>query len=143
MHIFLDSSVLLAFCRSKNGASALIIDNCRHKKLTGYISKKVIAEVQKNNLEDENAIGIQRFGYILHRRFLTILEDGTGEELKKANKLLNNPKDAVILVSAKQSPNIQYILSLDSDFFKQKVKEYVKPIEILKPGKFLERFKLT
>lgn len=141
MHIFLDSSVLLAFCRSKSGASALIIDYCRRKKLKGYISKKVVAEVRKNNIEDGNAVGIQRFGYILSRMFLTIVEDGRGEELAKANSFFYNPKDAPVIVSAKQTPHIQYILSLDHGFFKPEIKKYVKPIEILKPKEFLERFR--
>ena len=141
MHIFLDSSVLLAFCRSKNGASALIIDYCRDKKLKEYISKKVVAEVRKNNMEDGNAAGTQRFGYILSRTFLTIVEDGAGEELEKANNFFDNPKDAPVLVSAKLTPNIQFILSLDNGFFKPEIKKYVKPIEILKPGAFLERFR--
>lgn len=141
MHIFLDSSILLAFCRSKSGASALIIDYCRRKKLTGYIAKKVVAEVQKNNMEDENAVGIQRFGYVLNRRFLTIVEDGSGEALKKANSVIDNPKDTPILVSAKQTPNIQIFLSLDNGLFKPAVKSYLKPIEILKPGEFIDRFR--
>ena len=174
MHIFLDSSVLLAFCRSKNGASALIIDYCRHKKLKGYISKKVVAEVRKNNTEDGNAVGIQRFGFILNRSFLTIVQDGTGAELEKANSLFDNPKVTPVLVSAKLTPNIQFILSLDDGFFKpemnysaaklteypsesssvnhsslqqaarysgSRIKKYVKPIEILRPGKFIERFR--
>lgn len=141
MHIFLDSSILLAFCRSKNGASALIIGYCRHKKLKGYVSKKVVAEVRKNNLEDENAVGIQRFGYILSRRFLTIVEDGLGKELEKANSLLNNPKDTPILVSAKVTANIQFILSLDSGLFRPEVKSYLQPIGVLKPGEFIKRFR--
>lgn len=141
MNIFLDSSILLAFCRSKNGASALIIDYCRKKKLKGYISKKVVAEVRKNNLEDGNSIGTQRFGYVLNRRFITIVDDGHGAELEKANSSFNNSKDAPILVSAKLIPNMQYILSLDSGFFKPEIKKYVKPIEILKPKEFIERFR--
>lgn len=140
MHIFLDSSVLLAFCRSKSGASALVIDYCRHKKLKGYISKKVMLEVQKNNKEDENTVGIQRFGYVLSRRFLVIVEDGMEEELEKANSLFGNLKDAPVIVAAKQTPKIQFILSLDNGFFKPEVKNYVKPIEILRPGEFIKRF---
>ena len=92
-------------------------------------------------MEDTDTVGTQRFGYILSRRFLTIVEDGVGEELEKANSFFDNPKDAPVLVSAKQIPSIQFILSLDSGFFKPGIKKYVKPIEILKPGEFVERFR--
>ena len=66
---------------------------------------------------------------------------GAGEELEKANNFFDNPKDAPVLVSAKLTPNIQFILSLDNGFFKPEIKKYVKPIEILKPGAFVERFR--
>lgn len=139
--VFLDSSVLLSFCKSSTGASALIMRFCRQGKLKGYISKKVVAEVQKNNSKDENTIGIQKFGYVLSRRILTVVEDGVGEDLEEANRSFNNPKDASVIVAAKQTPDIRFILSLDNGFFKSDVKSYVKPIEIIKPGKFIEHFR--
>lgn len=104
MHIFLDSSVLLAFCQSKKGASALILDYCRKRKLKGYICQKVIEEVQ-------------------------------------AQETTHNSKDSSIFASAKEMLKIQVMLSLDNGFFKDEVKEYLNPIEILKPGEFIQRFR--
>src|SRR5437879_5823207 len=131
MHIFLDSSVILSFCRSKTGASALVLDYCRKGKLKGYISEKVVFEVQKNTHEKMDEKAVERFQYVLNQDFLTIVADGTQEEVEKAIQTFNNPKDAPILASAKQTPNVKFILSLDDGFFKTDVLAYVKPIEIL------------
>ncbi len=89
---------------------------------------------------DEKAVA--QFQYVLHQDFLTIVPDGTQEEVQKAMQAFNNPKDAPILASAKQTPNVLFILSLDDGFFKSDVLAYVKPIEILKPGAFVQRFHL-
>ena len=141
MHIFLDSSVLLSFCRSKRGASALIIDYCIQRKVKLYISEKVVYEVQKNNEEDSNELGKSRFTAVLNQDLLTVIEDPTPEEIETADKAINNRKDAPIIAAAKKIAKIKYILSFDEGFFTQKVQAFVKSIEILKPGAFVSRFR--
>ena len=117
IHVLLDSSVLLAFSGSIKGASAFILKCCEQGKLKGYVSKQVLFECKKNAAED------------------------MGEELEKANKAFDNPKDAPIITSAKQIKSIAFILSLDNGFFKPEVQKFVKPVKILKPGEFVNRFR--
>ena len=66
---------------------------------------------------------------------------GTGNEKCQANQVFYNPKDAPIIASAKQIPHATFLLSLDNGFFKPKVTEYLKPIEVIKPGDFINRFR--
>ncbi len=141
MHIFLDSSVLLSFCRSKKGASALILDYCRAGKLVGFISQKVILEVRKNNDEDGNKLGTLRFLGILKQNFLVIVEDAQKKEEQNAYEVTKNKKDAIIFATAKSIIHIAFLLSFDNGFFKQEVKAFLKPIEVLKPGEFVNRFR--
>lgn len=141
MYIFIDSSVILSFCRSKKGASALILDYCRIGKLKGYISQKVVFEVKNNNRKDEDELGKLRFTAVLKQKFLKIIEDPSQEALEEAHRSFDNEKDAPIIAAAKQIPHLSYILSLDNGFFKPEVISYVKPIEIVKPGEFIQRYR--
>ncbi len=141
MHIFLDSSVLLSFCRSKKGASAFIIDYCIRGKLKCYISKKVVFEVQNNNIKDGNEQETLRFEAILSKNILTIVDDATEEEIKKAHDAFSNFKDEPIIAAAKRATRIQFVISFDKGFFKKGVIEYLKPIEVLKPGDFINKFR--
>lgn len=140
-HVFLDSSVLLAFSRSTTGASAFIIQCCEQGKLKGYISEKVVSEIQKNTQEDMGEEAIMKCNYVLGQNFLIIVQDPSEEELEKANNAFENPKDTPILAAAKQISHLQYILSLDNGFFKPEVLAYIQPLEVLKPGEFLKRFR--
>ena len=79
--------------------------------------------------------------YVFNQGFLTIVPDPTEEELRKANQAFHNPKDAPIVASAKQIPLASFLLSLDNGFFKPEVTEYLKPIEVIKPGDFINRFR--
>jgi predicted nucleic acid-binding protein len=139
-HIFLDSSVLLSFCRSKSGASALVIEYCKKGKIKGYLSKKVVFEVRKNAQLKMDKSAVERFEYILQQRFLQIEPDAEGEKIENAAKAIHK-KDAPILAAALQITKAKYILSLDADFFEEKVKEFANPVEILKPGEFINRFR--
>jgi len=141
IHVFLDASVLLAFSRSSTGASAYILECCEQGKLRGYISEKVITECNKNAAEDMGDKAVKSIQYVFQHKFLTIAADCSYEELKNAKQAFTNPKDAPIIASAKQIQQISHILSLDNGFFKPDVLEYAKPIKILKPGEFVNKFR--
>jgi predicted nucleic acid-binding protein len=141
MGIFIDSSVILSFCRSKKGTSAYIIDACLRGRLKGFISEKVVFEVNNNNAKDNNEVGEKRFHTLLARNVLTITDDASGEENARADKAINNSKDAPIIDAAKQISHITHILTLDNGFFEEEVLEYIKPLEILKPGDFVNQYR--
>jgi predicted nucleic acid-binding protein len=140
-HIFLDTSVLVAFSGSFTGGSAYILDCCERGKVKGYVSQKVVFETRKNAAEDMTKEAVKAIEYTFNQGFLTIAPDCSEEELKTANQPFNNPKDAPIIAAAKQIPEVPFLLSLDNGFFKPQVIEYVKPLEVIKPGDFINRFR--
>jgi predicted nucleic acid-binding protein len=140
-HIFLDTSILIAFSGSFTGGSAYILDCCERGKIKGYVSQKVVFETRKNAAKIMGEDAGKVIEYVFNQGFLTIVSDCTEEELGKANKAFHNPKDAPIIASAKQIPLASFLLSLDNGFFKPEVTEYLKPIEVIKPGDFINRFR--
>jgi hypothetical protein len=103
--------------------------------------KKVVFETRKNAAAIMREDAGKATEYVFNQGFLTVVPDPTEEELRKANQVFHNPKDALIIASAKQIPQATFLLSLDNGFFKPKVTEYLKPTEILKPGDFINRFR--
>jgi len=140
-HIFLDTSILVAFSGSFTGGSAYILDCCERGKVKGYVSQKVVFETKKNAAKIMGEDARRAIEYIFNQGFLTIVTDCSEEELQKANQAFQNPKDAPIIASAKQIPQASLLLSLDNGFFKPEVIEYLNPIEVIKPGDFINRFR--
>jgi predicted nucleic acid-binding protein len=140
-HIFLDTSILIAFSGSFTGGSAYILDRCERGKIKGYVSQKVVFETRKNAAKIMGEDAGKVIEYVFNQGFLTIVPDSTEEELRKVNQAFNNPKDAPIIASAKQIPKVTFLLSLDNGFFKPQVIAYVKPLEVIKPGDFINRFR--
>jgi predicted nucleic acid-binding protein len=140
-HIFLDTSILIAFSGSFTGGSAYILDCCERGKVKGYVSQKVVFETRKNAAAIMGEATGKAIEYIFNQGFLTIVPDCTEQELKTANQAFHNPKDAPIIASAKQMPEVTFLLSLDNGFFKPHFIAYVKPIAVIKPGDFINRFR--
>lgn len=140
IHVLLDSSVLLAFARSWEGGSGFILRCCAEGKIKGYIPQKVLYETRKNAGENMGTEAEHALEYVFSQDFLTVIEDGTGEELEKAHRSFDNKKDAPIIAAAKQAHYIQCVISLDKGFFKPDVQEYLKPVEALSPGEFIQKF---
>lgn len=141
IHILIDSSVLLAFARSYQGGSGLIIRWCTEGKIKGYIPTKVLFESRKNATENMGKNAANALEYIFNQGFLSVIEDGSGRELERAHNAFDNKKDAPIIAAAKQVPVIQFVISLDKGFFKSNVQEYLNTIEVLRPGDFINRFR--
>ncbi len=142
-HIFLDSSVLLSFCKSTTGGSALVLRWCREGKIKGHISQKVIAEVRKNTSLKMGPKEVQRFEYILGESFLVVESNPPQSEIDACKQIIRD-KDAIILATARTNQNIGYLLTLDiKDFKKPSVLQFASPLEILTPGEFIQKHKIT
>lgn len=141
IHVFLDASVLLAFSRSPQGGSAYVLKCCKQGTLEGYVSQKVVFEAKKNAAEDMGEEAVIAIEYVFTQGFLTVVPNCTEEELEKATQAFDNPKDAPIIAAAKQTSTVTFLISLDNGFFKPDVVEYLKPIKVLKPGEFINRFR--
>lgn len=137
--VFLDSSVLIAACASKSGASALILGYCRKKKITGFISLGVIGEARKNVLEKLDVKGFLRLKFFIDKAGLKFVSEPKIKEIIEANKAINE-KDAPILAAAIKS-QARFIITLDrKHFLKPKVHKFAKPLKILIPGDFVIKY---
>lgn len=139
-HIFLDSSVLLSFCRSRSGASALVVEYCKEGKVKGYISQKVVFEVRKNARLKMGPHAVEIFEHVLQLGILQIEPDAKTTSIEAAEKFIHK-KDAPILATALTIKKLRYIISLDADFFEAKTKEHASPVKILRPGEFINLFR--
>lgn len=134
--VFLDSSVLVAASASKKGASAFILGYCRKKKIKGYVSLDTIGEARKNVNFKLKTRHKERFVYFLKHAGLVLASQPSVEEIAQCEKVIN-PKDAPILAAALKSP-ASFLITLNrKDFLKPKVIDFVKPLKIITPGKFV------
>jgi len=137
--VFLDSSVLVAACGSKTGASALVLGYCRKGKIQGLVSVKAVGEAKKNVLLKFGEIEKKRLLYYLKMANLLVVPSSTAEETARCEKVIN-PKDAPILASAIKS-SADFLLSLDKKhFFDSKVQEFTGKLKIIAPGDFVVKY---
>lgn len=136
--VFLDSSVLVAACASKTGASAFILGWCRAGKLKGYISLEALKEAKKNVELKLSVIGKKRFAYYLKFANLILAASSSPEKISQCEKYIA-PKDAPILAAALKSP-VSFLITLDrKHFFNARLVKFVEPLEILTPGDFVRK----
>lgn len=134
--LFIDSSVLFAACKSRTGASALIMGLCYKGRVEAMISPHVVIEIKRNVSEKLNQKGKQRLNmYLLQAKLKLIIP--TQEEIDESKKNINE-KDAPILAAALKS-KAHYFLTLDKDFITPKITQLVKPMIIATPKSFLKR----
>lgn len=136
--VFIDTSVLLAACRSKSSVSALIFGYSRRKKIRAIISHYVIAEMRRNIESKLNQLGKQRLNFYLLQTNLLIVADPTIKETTSLKGIISD-KDAPILASAIKS-RVDFLITYDvRNFFLPKVKEIVKPMIVVTPRHFIKK----
>lgn len=136
--VFLDSSVLVVACASKTGASAFILGWCRAGKLKGYISIETLKEAKKNVELKLNSIGKKRFAYYLKFANLVLVASPSLEKIAQCENYITQ-KDAPILAASFKSP-ASFLITLDKKhFFDVRLVKFAEPLEILAPGKFVQK----
>lgn len=136
---FLDSSIIVAACASKRGASALILGYCRQKKVQGFISLTVIGEARKNVIFKLGKIGKERLVYFLKHANLKLTEEPSLAETVVCETVIH-PKDAPILAAAVKN-KVKFLITLDKKHFMQnQVLHFVKPLIIISPGEFVQKY---
>lgn len=134
--VFLDSSVLVAACASKTGASAFILGYCRLQKIEGYLSLDTIGEARKNVNLKLNKTAKKRLVHFLKVANLILTPQPSTGEIVWCEQV-TNPKDAPILAAALKSP-ASFLVTLDKKhFLKPKVKNFASPLQIITPGEFV------
>lgn len=137
MKIFIDSSVLIAACKSKSGGSARILMECRRKKIQGYVSRHVVVETKKAAEAKFDQTEKQRLNFFLLQSHLIFCEEPSLIEVNHCQEVLPE-KDAPILAAAIKN-KADFLITLDTgNFMKTTVKEIVKPVKIVTPKDFIK-----
>lgn len=133
--IFIDASVLFTACKSRFGASALILAYCKREKIKGYISLYAITEVKRNITYETDQKVKRRLNMFLLGSKLKLVEPAE-PEIERCKKVINE-KDAPILAAALMA-KADVLTTLDKkDFFQPKVREFMHPTKILSPKDLL------
>lgn len=138
--VFLDTSVILAASKSKNGGSSYILMLCRKGSIQGYVSRYVIYEAKKTSSSLLNQQEKQRLNFLLLQCKLRIIMEPSEQEIEKYNRLIE--KEDVPIIAAAKLNNIDYLLTLNiKDFMRASLKEAVKPMKIETPKNFIQHLK--
>ncbi len=137
--VFLDSSVLVAACGSKIGASAFILGHSKQGKLNAFVSRDVVNEARKNISLKIGKTGLDRLWFYIKSANLRLFPSPSIEKIAECEKYINK-KDASILAAALES-EVSFIITLDRKHFLQpQVIQFVKPTIIILPGEFVENY---
>jgi len=136
--VFIDSSVFIAACRSRTGASAAILALCKRGKVTGYISRTVLRETKKNIASADQAVKHRLNVYLLQHKLILTPEPPAATVVALAARM--REKDAPILAAAMHSSS-RYLVTLDyRDFLRAEVRNLAPRLTILSPGDFVREF---
>ena len=136
--VFIDTSVLLAACRSRSSVSAVIFGYSRRKRIKAIISHHVISEIKRNAEEKLDQQGKRRLNFYLLQTNLIIVADPTIEERISLKGIIPN-KDVPILAAAIKN-KANFLITYDKkNFFQPEVLKIVKPMTIVTPRHFVKK----
>lgn len=138
MKLFLDANVIYSASRSEKGASFAIFQLRDKFKLHLISSKLAVIEAERNIVEKESPLVLERFYNII--KYITVIS----VESKKAKlfyiKIIEE-KDAPILYGARQS-SADFLITLDKKhFFTETLKNKKLPFKIITSGEFIMNLK--
>ncbi len=132
--VFIDTSVLIAACKSKIGASSYVLMLCKKGLIQGYISRYVIYESKKQQFLSQ--IEKKRLNYFLLQCNLHIAPEADESVVHRYSRYIES-KDAPILAAATNA-SIEYLVTFNTkDFMTKKLKELHDTPVILTPKKFI------
>jgi len=136
--VFLDSSVIIAALLSSGGGSSYIFTVLRDYfefQINDYVLSEV-KEIIKTKFSDRPNIQTLLFLFMGVSPIM-IIENPTKKEVIKLSKYISK-NDAPILASALE--NSDYLLTLDNEFFGEKILELAKKksLTIFKPKELIE-----
>lgn len=137
--LFLDASVLIAAAGSPTGASALVLDVCRHGQAWAASSRLVLLEAERNIRAKFGQDTLLRFYQQIAGLDLDLVEAPTPQEIADMQRIIH-PKDAHVLAAAANG-GVEVLLTLDrAHFLSPLVLEAGLPFQIMTPGDFLRRW---
>lgn len=133
--VFIDTSVLIAACKSRTGGASYVLMQCRKGLVKAYISRYVIYEAKKQI--QLNQVEKQRLNFFMLQCKLLIGKEPTQSEVSNYYSFIES-KDAPIVAAAK-SVAADYLITLNTkDFMSERLKEFIRPIQIITPKKFIQ-----
>jgi predicted nucleic acid-binding protein len=137
--LFLDASLLIAAAGSSTGASALILEVCRHGQAQAVSSRLVLLEAERNIRAKLGRDALLRFYQDIATLDLDLVDPPTPQEIAKMRPLIH-PKDAHVLAAALKG-GVEVLLTLDrAHFLSPPVLEAGLPFQIMTPAAFLRRW---
>lgn len=135
--VFLDTSVILAFCASPTGASRIILEAGLEGKLMAVVSPVILQECERNLAKKFSQKELLFFYRWLGKAPLVLEKLPAESEIKKFRSLVAT-KDVHVLATAVQA-KVDFLVTLDKKhFFTPKIKKAKLPLKIATPGELLK-----
>lgn len=137
LKIFLDANIYFAGFSSKEGASSLILEMARKKKILLYAGKLVLREADRNLRKKSSAASLKSFHRYLQETKIRVVAFPK-EETTQPYEAYTHPKDLPVLGAALEA-GTDYLLSLDKKhLLNPRLLSKMKKPKILSPGDFLK-----
>jgi len=139
--VFIDANIYFAGVVSKQGASALILELARRKKVQIFSSRLVLREADRNLRKKSDAATLKAFRRFIQNIKITVLPP-LREELLAPYESMIHPKDVPVLAAASES-KAEFLITLDRrHFLTPTLLSKLKKIKIMLPGEFLREIYL-
>ncbi len=141
LRIFLDANIYFVGFSSQGGASFLILEIARKKKIVLCASRLVLREADRNLRQKSTPENLKAFRRYIQKVKVYVVPFPQ-EETTKLYETSIHPKDLPVLGAALEAKS-DYLLSLDKKHFltPQFVSKVKKP-KIMSPGDFLKNIYL-
>ena len=137
LRIFLDANVYFAGCASSSGASALILQLARRRRIQLVASRLVLKEAERNLRRKSSRNSVESFHRFLKATELVMVPSPPDNILAKYETVIH-PKDVPVLAAA-IAAQVDCLVTLDRrHFLKDSVRAHALGTRILTPGDFLQ-----
>ena len=134
--VFLDANVYFAGFFSGEGASFVVLELARRKKMQVVATKLVLREADRNLRKKAKPKILKKFRRFLQQTKIIVMPALADVILRKYEPFIH-PKDVPVLAAAVES-KVDYLITLDRrHFFDEKVRKCVGKTKVLTPGDFI------
>lgn len=141
IRLFLDANVYFAGFVSKSGASALVLELARRKKVALFATKLVLREADRNLRKKSSPTVLKAFRRYLQNTKIHIIPAPDEKEFKRYEAYIH-PKDLPILVAAIES-KADFLITLDRrHFLTTQLLSQVEQIKIITSADFIREIYL-
>ena len=134
--VFLDANVYFAGFLSSQGASALVLQLARRKKIQVIATKLVLHEADRSLRKKTNPQTLKSFHRFLQETKIQIQPAVDDKSLQKYESLIH-PKDVSVIAAAVEA-KADYLITLDRrHFLTEKIQSEIKKIKMITPGDFI------